>query len=654
MRMCVSRVQQQIWRLAPLAIAVVLSALVFPSPGQPTPVERVRDRQPDVGGGYASTHVVVRVTPELMKRVASSAFERGGNHTLPQSVLSPDLEALCGRWAVIRIRPWYPFPFEDPALAAKYGFDRLFLVEVPRGTDTPMMAAAFRTLGADIESAGLDAIGGIAGIPNDPEFWQQHGLYNTGQMGGTNDADIDALEAWTIHTGETGTPVTVAIIDSGVTPHPEFADRMVPGINTISPETPDHTIDGCGFGHGTPVASVVAAQGDNGLGMAGVTWGAQIMPVRVLNFCGGPASAAAAGLLWAVDHGADVCNLSLQYSDLDPPSLEAFESAVDYAHDNSVVVIAAAGNWSGGCNPGEVTYPGAFGNAIAVSGTDRDDQFASFSCFGPEVDISAPGDDILSALVTQAYYLHHGTSMATPHVTGVAALLKSFLPTLGPDGIRSILQDTADDLGDPGRDQYFGYGRLNAYNALVEGTTRIEVVSSSPPDGAIDARIPHSPIEPSIVHGWDSVEMTFTCRDVTSFTSGYFTITETGGDGVAPDIDGVEVLADDSLRITLTEPIESQAWTALEHTASGAGIRLGSLPADVNGDGTSDASDVAALVNHLHAPGTSPLEVWQADIDRNGKCGPRDILRTIDLLNGAGCYDPWLDASIPDCPTMAP
>ena len=627
------------------SVFTVLVLAVATHPLQAASPEFLHVGKPDRVGGYASTHIVVRFTPAMMQRLAVSPNGREAGGAIPQAALTGDLRTECSRWTVRRMRPLYPFPFSDPPQAARYGFDRTFVVEVPRGSDTRAMSTAFRAFGADIEAAGVDTIGGISElIPNDPDFVRQHALYNTGQTGGTPDADIDAPEAWATHTGHGGATVVVAVIDGGVTPHPEFADRMVPGINTISPETPDHTIDGCGFGHGTCVAGIVAALGNDGVGMAGITWGARIMPVRVLNFCAGPASAAAAGLLWAVDNGADVCNLSLNYLDLDPPVLETFENAVQYAHDNGVVVVAAAGNLSGGCDPGEVAYPGAFDHAIAVSATDRDDQFASFSCFGPEVEISAPGDDILSALVTQGYLLHHGTSVATPHVTGVAALLKSFLPNLGPDDIRTILQDTADDLGEPGWDQYFGHGRLNAHGALAEATTRIAVVSSSPPDGAIDARIPHPVDDPETGFGWDSVDITFTCHGVNSITSADLSITEEGGDGVPPGIRDLTVLANDTLRITLDAPLEPRAWTVFEHVASGASISLGFLPADVDGNGTSNVSDVLALVDCLG--GVGPCAPWQCDIDRRGVCAGADLQRLLDLLNGAGAADAYAGAML--------
>ncbi len=208
--------------------------------------------QADTFGGYPTTHIIVRFHPGV------------GD---PAGSMNPALAAMNRAWNVSGLRRAYRWEFSNPALGARFGLDRTYIVEVPPGTDTPAMAVAFAGL-EEIESAEVDGIGGVAQLlPNDLYFSLLWGMHNTGQTGGVDDADIDAPEAWDMHTGDYGT-VTVALLDSGIDPHTEFTDRMLPGINTNDPKNPYLTTDDCG--HGTHVTGTLAAQGDNGEGVAGV------------------------------------------------------------------------------------------------------------------------------------------------------------------------------------------------------------------------------------------------------------------------------------------------------------------------------------------------------------------------------------------------
>ncbi len=373
------------------------------------------------------------------------------------------------------MRPAYPEPFADPVLAARHGLDRTFVIEVPGGTDTEAMAAAFAGLGADIEVAAVDGIGGVADpiplIPNDTNFSSQYAMRNTGQTGGTPGADIDATAAWGLHTGDLGA-VTIAIIDSGVNSHLDFGNRLILGHNTDNPLTPDLTTDGCP--HGTHVAGIAAASGNNSRGVAGVTWGAYIMPVRVLNGCGGSISPLANGIIWAADHGAQIGNMSLQYYNLTVPEGVILGNAINYAHDRGMLLIAAAGNNNMG-GVGVVAYPAKLLNCMGVSATTDDDLFADFkatggawfSNYGNEVDVCAPGDRIYSTYTNNGYAYLSGTSMATAHVSGLAALVKSYVSALTNVDIELILDNSADDLGPAGWDNHYGLGRINAYQALL-------------------------------------------------------------------------------------------------------------------------------------------------------------------------------------------
>jgi subtilisin family serine protease len=217
------------------------------------------------------------------------------------------------------------------------------------------------------------------------------------------------------------------------------------------------------YGHGTHVSGIAAAASDNGIGIAGMAWGARIMPLKILDSGGnGSDSDVAAAMVWATDHGAQIINLSLGG---DAPAA-VMEAAVNYAYGHGVTVVAAAGNTG---KPG-VVYPAAYPNAIAVAATNSNDNHASFSSYGAEVDLAAPGVGIYSTYWTRTggstYTSLSGTSMAAPHVAGVAALLASLPQFNTPDKIRLALEATALDLGPVCRDPYYGIGLVQAFDAV--------------------------------------------------------------------------------------------------------------------------------------------------------------------------------------------
>lgn len=437
---------------------------------------------PDQFGGYASHQIIVEFQPAIARAI-SQRLEK--TNTSPKSarvapqklnnVVSAGFGAMMNRWGVSAIRPLYPFQFTHPEHAAKYGLDRLFIVEVPHGTDTPRMVIAFSAHPREVLSAGVDPIGRVAQfIPDDTDFDKQWNMHNTGQTGGIVDADIDAPEAWTLHTGATG-DVIIAIVDTGVdsdpyngvTPHPEFAGRMVAGINVTQNEPDDATGDDC-F-HGTHVAGIAAAIGNNATGVAGVSWGAKIMPVDVMgNFdgCSGNLSDLMAGITWASEHGADVINMSLQFYSVSSVDVALLENVLSAAHDLGAVLVCAAGN-----SVGEViAYPGRLDQCLAISATNDRDELDDISNFGNELALAAPGGNIWSTWPNGGYLLLSGTSLATPHVSGLAALMKSRSPALTNIEIEQGLKDSAEDLGTPGKDNQFGYGRINAHRALLNIT----------------------------------------------------------------------------------------------------------------------------------------------------------------------------------------
>ncbi|HLO33511.1 MAG TPA: S8 family serine peptidase, partial [Anaerolineales bacterium] len=212
-------------------------------------------------------------------------------------------------------------------------------------------------------------------------------------------------------------------------------------------------------GHGTHVAGIAAALCNNGTGVAGVSWGARLMPVKVLNAAGnGTYADVADGIIWAADHGAQIINLSLGGGN----SSQMLQDAVDYAAAKSVVLVAAAGN----AGRNSVFYPARYPNVIAVAATDPSNAHAGFSNYGPDVDLSAPGVSIYSTF-PGGYGYNNGTSMATPFVSGLAAILRGIPGNSSPTLIASQMESTALDLGSPGMDDFYGYGLIQMDAAIL-------------------------------------------------------------------------------------------------------------------------------------------------------------------------------------------
>src|SRR4051812_33546791 len=289
--------------------------------------------------------------------------------------------------------------------------------------------------------------------PNDPSYGNLWGLNNAGQtingVPGTADADIDAAEAWNVTTGSPS--VTVAVIDTGVDwSHPDLSSQIWinPGENCSGCRTDGIDNDHNGFvddwhgwdfangdnnptddhGHGTHVAGTIGAAGNNGIGVAGINWNVRIMPVKFLNAQGsGTDAEAVSAVLYAAQNGADVMNNSWASTDYS----QALADAINVADQHNALFVAAAGN-NGTDNDATPTYPASYAspNVIAVAATDNTDNRAFFSNTGRRsVDLGAPGVDIYSTWRNGAYQFESGTSMATPHVAGAAALAKAAFPT---------------------------------------------------------------------------------------------------------------------------------------------------------------------------------------------------------------------------------
>jgi parallel beta-helix repeat protein len=346
----------------------------------------------------------------------------------------------------------------------------------------------------DVEYAELNYIVSINATPNDPLYPIQWPLNNIGQIypesgqyntpPGTPDCDIDAPEAWDISTGSS--EVIVAVVDTGIDyNHRDLQVNMwingneIPG-NEIDDDGNGYIDDIYGYdfinndsdpiddeGHGTHCSGSIAAEGDNGLDIAGVCWNARIMALKFLGSDGyGSTSDAVTAFNYAVENGADVISNSWGGGDY----MQSMQDAIDYAHSQGVIMVAAAGN----DDSSSPQYPAYYENMIAVAATDSDDHKASFSNYGDWVDIAAPGVDVLSlraggtsgGTVYDDYTaIESGTSMACPHVAAACALLLSTNPLLTCNEIYDILMETADPIS-PGI--CLSDGRLNLFNSVLK------------------------------------------------------------------------------------------------------------------------------------------------------------------------------------------
>lgn len=354
----------------------------------------------------------------------------------------------------------------------------------------------------EIEFAEPNYIYETCKIPNDPFFDKQWGLNQS------SDFDIDAPEAWDIQNDSSN--VTIAILDTGVDyNHLDLADNIWINEDEIPDNKKDddkngyiddirgydfvHTTNPVAIGedglfrdndpmdnagHGTHCAGIAAADTNNGIGVAGVCWNAKIMPVRVgykssddIGYI--DSKAAALGLLYAANNGADV--ISMSYGGPIRSLLAIL--ALNYAYDKGVVLVAAAGNQFSN----KKHYPAAYKNVIAVAATDRNDYKAYFSNYGGWVDVAAPGVDIMSTILDNQYVNISGTSMACPMVAGLAGLILSKNDSLSPDQVKTILKYSVDRLYP--LEFPIPRGRVNARKALMVGTGSATALITSPIHG---------------------------------------------------------------------------------------------------------------------------------------------------------------------------
>jgi subtilisin family serine protease len=342
-------------------------------------------------------------------------------------------------------------------------------------------------------------VSSVSVLPNDTQLGSLWGLNNTGQSGGVVDADIDAPEAWEVSTGSSS--IVVAVIDTGVSyTHPDLADNMWrnPG------ETAGNGIDDDGNGfiddiygwdfvnndsnpmddnkHGTHVAGTIAAEGNNSSGVVGVNWNSSIMALKFLSSGG---SGTTANAILSVNYatmmrelyGVNVRVASNSWGG--GPFSQGLFDAISNMNDAGILFVAAAGNSADNADVSP-HYPAAYNvpNVISVAATDRFDQLASFSTYGlNSVDLGAPGVDILSTVLNGGYSSLSGTSMATPHVSGVAALAWSIAPNATVSEVKAALLGGVDPIPALAGKTVTG-GRLNAAETIAR--MGVNVASSTP------------------------------------------------------------------------------------------------------------------------------------------------------------------------------
>ena len=429
---------------------------------------------------------------------------------------------------------------------------------------------------------------------------------------------VQAPEAWNFTHGSPN--INIAILDTGIdSSHPDLANKITKIINfTSSPNAED------GYGHGSHVAGIATAATNNLTGVAGLGFDSSIFNVKVLGDNGfGYDSWVAQGIVWATDNGAQVINLSLG----DTAASQVMEEAVNYAWNNGVVVVAAAGN-SGTSSP---FYPAYSENCIAVAATDASDNLASWSNYGDWVDLTAPGVSIYSTVRGGNYGYRSGTSMASPHVAGLASLLATLLPDSNSNGrindeVRDRLENTVDTISSVGT----GKGRINAFKA-VDG---LQPPLSGTVYGQVMDFATGLPLEGVTVSGANNSTLTDSNGDYSIFglpTGTYsFTASKSGhGDALS----NVEVVAGKNtlVNFTLNDPILEDVWVSkINFTKKGKTLTVSPIIITDKGGlaGTQVSFDIVFLTQNWSCQGiTDNSGVTSFEI-RNAQSGTYTVIVT--------------------------
>jgi subtilisin family serine protease len=494
----------------------------------------------------------------------------------------------------------------------------------------------------DVEYAELNyVVSAFVTEPNDSNYSpEQWALNNTGQLhpipsgkisSGKPDADIDAPEAWDITTGSSD--VIVAVLDTGV----DYSHRDLKN-NIWADTNGSHGYDFVNDdndpnddnGHGTHCAGIIAADGNNEFDVVGVCWTAKIMAVKFLDSNGrGSTDGAVSGIYYATNNGADIISNSWGGG----PYSQTLKEAFDYAFSQGVFLVAAAGN----DNDFWPAYPAYFDNVMAVAATDHNDAKAYFSNYGNWIDVAAPGESILSLRGANCLYgkiagykslfypnndsnakmaILSGTSMACPHVAGVAALCLSEEPNLSAADLWRLIINGADDLGDTGWDPYFGAGRVNAYNTLNNIVSGIpapqKATSPYPADSGTNISVnAHLSWQ---ADKWVSVHLVYFGTDYNNVNNADTSSTEFKGEVWVSEFDPNVLSANTTYywRIDEKNPtttIKGDIWSI---TTGPAGI----IYVDANASGSNNGSSWANAFTDLHNATEKAFngdEIWVAE-----------------------------------------
>lgn len=444
--------------------------------------------------------------------------------------------------------------------------------------------------------------------PDDPYYWPQQ--WNLRLIG--------LPDAWTLALGD---PRPIAIIDTGVDLyHPDLANKIWSNPGEIAANGLDD--DGNGYvddirgwnfvasnnhpqddhRHGSHVAGIAAAETDNGIGIAGVAWLSPLMSLKVLNSGGsGTWENIALAIRYAADNGAHIINLSLGGAS----ASQTVREAAIYARQRGSLVIAAAGN-TDACStyPHGVLYPAAFPEVVAVAATTADDSPWYYSCRGPEVDVAAPGVNISSCRYQSAlYWVMSGTSMAAPHVAGLAALLWAYQPGATADEILQIITSTAKDVHTPGKDIYTGWGRIDAASAffsltepqlaLSAGATSISVLGGSAPLTATVTQHDGQPAPDGMTVSFFSTLGSVappTALTLGGVATAVYTPSAVGQATITATLAGY---AADVLTLTVTAPRIALTSAAPSISALGGGVALTALATHADGQPAPDGTPVS-------------------------------------------------------------
>lgn len=438
--------QPVLWLLAASLLLVVTLETRAGAPAAEVAAARIGEAPLSAADLVVPGRLVVRLTP-----AAAASWQRLGS-----------VPALAGLNAAYRVTAVTRLFADTAETAVPNTLSHIFLLDVPASVDLWQMAADYAAHPAVVYAEANQRVW-LMDAPEattDPNYGQQWSLNNTGQTGGTFDADIDMEEvyAFLANNPPVYDPV-IAILDTGVDlVHPDLNDKILPGYDFVSRDNDPSDTDG----HGTGTASIAVAETNNGVGMAGVCPNCRLRPFRVGTWVIHFGSVELAqGIYYAAHPGygnVDIISMSLGGT-----CSNLWADAVNYAYGQNVLMVSAAGNYTGPI----VVYPARFNRVMAISATDHNDDFPAWSAFGGSIDVSAPGQDVPVADRGGVYDLMTGTSASTPHVAGTAGLLLGQNPALTNAQLRQLIRSYAENLGLPGFDWFFGYGRINAFETIL-------------------------------------------------------------------------------------------------------------------------------------------------------------------------------------------